>query len=338
MVRALLSSGHTHVTMSESTATTRPAPPPAALDTPWPEGKDFAFTVFDDPDGQTTAAGREVYAFLNDLGFRTTKGVWPLHGEGKRSEVGGCCEDEDYLDWCRSLQRNGFEIGYHNASQNTAHRALTIAAFDRFARLFGGDPVTMSNHYNSAEGIYWGDQRLSGIRRLIYNAVTRGNNHGRFFGHVPGHPLYWGDLCQARVHYVRNFIFRDINTLRACPLMPYHDADRPLVQSWYASSEGADRDRFVETVSEANQDQLLAERGACIMYAHFGHRFVEDGRLDARFRELMTRLSRMNGWFVPVGTLLGHLRSLRGVHRLSDSERTAMEWRWLAAKLRYGTS
>jgi hypothetical protein len=318
--------------------TFRPAPPTTAPDIPWPEGKAFAFTIFDDPDGQTTAMGREVYAFLRDLGFRTTKGVWPLRGEGERSCNGGCCEDEDYLEWCRSLQQEGFEIGYHNASQNTAHRALTIEAFDRYAQLFGGDPVTMSNHYNNAEGIYWGDLRLSGMPRLIYNVVTGGRNRGRFFGHLPGHPLYWGDLCRARVQYVRNFIYRDINTLRACPIMPYHDPLRPLVQSWYASSEGADHDRFVETISEANQDRLVAERGACIMYAHFGHRFVTNGRIEPRFRDLMTRLSRMNGWFVPVGTLLDHLRSIRGVHRLTDSERRAMEWRWLAAKVRHGTS
>ena len=304
----------------------------------WPEGKDFAFTVFDDPDGQTTEAGRQVYGFLSDLGFRTTKGVWPLHGEGERSCRGRSCEEADYLELCKSLQEQGFEIGYHNASQNTAHRALTIAAFDRFAQLFGGDPVTMANHYNSAEGIYWGDERLSGMPRLIYNIVTRGRNRGRFFGHVPGHPLYWGDLCRTRVQYVRNFVYREINTLAACPMMPYHDPDRPLVPSWYASTEGSNCESFVAAVSEANQDRLLAERGACIMYTHFGHQFVSDGQLDPRFRALMTRLSRMNGWFVPAGTLLDHLRSIRGVHHLRDSERTALEWHWLRQKVRYGTS
>ena len=48
----------------------------------WPGGKSFAFTIFDDPDSQTLEAGREVYALLADLGFRTTKGVWPIRGSG----------------------------------------------------------------------------------------------------------------------------------------------------------------------------------------------------------------------------------------------------------------
>ena len=304
----------------------------------WPDGKAFAFTVFDDPDAQTTATGRIVYSFLRDLGFRTTKGVWPLSGEGDRSCIGECCDDSLYRDWCIELQQEGFEIGYHNASQNTAPREMTRRALDRFAELFGSDPVTMSNHYNSADGIYWGASRLSGMRRQLYNVATRWDNHARSFGHVERHPLFWGDLCRARVRYVRNFVFRDINTLAACPQMPYADPARPYVRSWYASSEGAVCDRFVETISETNQDRLAAEGGACIMYTHFGHGFVVDGRIEPRFGALMTRLSRMNGWFVPVGTLLDHLRSQRGEHVLSAREQRALEWRWLLAKLRHGTS
>ena len=304
----------------------------------WPDGKAFAFTVFDDPDAQTTPVGREIYAFLKDLGFRTTKGVWPLRGEGERSCIGECCEDAAYLRWCLELQCDGFEIGYHNASQNTSLRALTRAAFDRFHELFGADPVTMSNHYNSEEGIYWGDRRLTGLRRAVYNLATRRHNRDRFFGEVEGHRLFWGDLCRDRVRHVRNFVFQDINTLRSCPWMPYFDSDRPYVQNWYASSEGSDRDRFVAMISEANQDRLVQEGGACIMYTHFGHGYVVDGKLDRRFQTLMTRLSTMSGWFVPVGTLLGHLQSVNGVHALTARERATLEWRWLLSKLRHGTS
>jgi hypothetical protein len=309
-----------------------------AAQTIWPDSKAFAFTVFDDPDAQSTKVGREVYAFLRDLGFRTTKGVWPLRAIGAPSCDGQCLDDDDYREWCMELQREGFEIGFHNATQNTADRELTIRAFDRFVQLFGHDPVSMANHYNAAEGIYWGDDRLTGIRRVIYNVATRGNNRGKFFGHVEGHPLYWGDVCRDRVRYVRNFVFREINTLKACPFMPYRDMHFPLVRSWYAAAEGAKRDEFVETISEANQDRLLEENGACIMYTHFGHGFVRDGKIDPRFKVLMTRLSRMNGWFVPVGTLLDHLARVQGEHVITDAERSRLEWQWLAAKLRHGTS
>ena len=49
---------------------------------------------------------------------------------------------------------------------------------------------------------------------------------------------------------------------------------------------------------DANQDRLAEERGMCIMYTHTGKGFVSDGKLDPEFRRLMTRLSKMNGWFV----------------------------------------
>ena len=44
----------------------------------WPGNKSFAFSVFDDTDSQTLEKGKAVYALLADLGFRTTKSVWPI--------------------------------------------------------------------------------------------------------------------------------------------------------------------------------------------------------------------------------------------------------------------
>ncbi len=304
----------------------------------WPGGKAFAFTVFDDPDGQPLEVGREVYAFLADLGFRTTKGIWPIWGDQPRSDIGGSCDDPDYRDWCLALAEQGFEMGFHNATQYTSERERTRRGLDRSVELFGQDPVTMSNHYNCDEDVYWGEHRVSGLRRHLYNALTRGENHNKFFGHVPGHPLYWGDLCKERIKYVRNFVYARINTLAACPYMPYHDPERPLVNYWYASSEGADVRKFTQTISEANQDQLAEEGGACIMYTHFGYRYLENGRLDPAFRRLMTRLSKMNGWYVPASTLLDFLLKRRGTAPLTDAQRSELERRWLWDKVRLGTS
>lgn len=302
----------------------------------WPDGKRFAFTIFDDPDAQRLDAGRLAYDCLADLGFRTTKGVWPILGDRAPTDNGLTCDVPAYRDWCLELQARGFEIGYHNATQYTSERAVTARGIERFAELFGHDPATMSNHYNCDEGIYFGDRRLSGARRSLYNVLTRGRNRDAFHGHTEGHPLFWGDLCRDRVTYVRNFVFGTIDTLAACPQMPYHDPQRPFVRQWYASSEGSDAPRFVAMISEANQDRLAEQGGACIMYTHFGHGYVRDGRLDPRFVRLMTRLAGLGGWYVPVRELLDHLRGERGEHVLTDAERTRLEWRWLAHKVRYG--
>jgi hypothetical protein len=185
--------------------------------------------------------------------------------------------------------------------------------------------------------MYWGAARLSGTARLVYKLAKK-DGAVQYSGHVQGSPYYWGDLCRDRVRYCRNFVFREVNTLAACPMQPYHDPARPDVRFWYASSEGADPQAFVNTISEANQDRLEAEQGACITYTHFGKGFVEAGNPSARFRELMDRLSRKNGWFVPVSTLLDHIREQRGDYTISSRERAALEWRWLRQKLKYGSA
>jgi len=304
----------------------------------WPAGRRFAFTIFDDADSQTLANGKPAYDFLADRGLRITKSVWPIRGPRKPSDHGETCDEPHYLGWVKELQRRGFEIGLHMATSHTSFRDETIRALERFHEHFGHPPVTMANHYNCDENIYFGPERVSGIRRLAYNVLTGFRNRGRFAGHVQGHPLFWGDICRQRVKYVRNFVFGDIDTLKACPLMPYHDPERPFVNYWFASTEGANVVSFNERLSEENQDRLEAEGGACIMYTHLGLGFCEEGVLDRRFRELIDRLSRRKGWFVPVGTLLDYLLEKRGPVEITAAQRTALEWRWLRHKVRYRTA
>ena len=300
----------------------------------WPDDRDFAFTIFDDTDLAEMPALKTVYDFLHDLGLRTTKSVWPLRGN-RPPRVGGLtCEDPSYRDWVLSLPVRGFEIGLHNVTFHTSPREETIRGLDRFRQLLGHDPVTHANHTGCEESIYWGSSRLTGWNAAVYNLLTRYRNRGTFQGHVEGSPLFWGDVCRERVTYVRNFVFGDINTLKLCPFMPYYDPRRPYVRAWFASSEGPSCQPFCRTIEEAAQDRLASEGGACIMYTHLASGFCVNGSLDGRFRALMERLSRLNGWFVPVHTLLDYLASVRGVHTITDRERSQLERKWLAHKLR----
>lgn len=312
---------------------------PAPLRIAWPEGKAFAFTVFDDTDTGTMANLPPVYDFLRDCGFRTTKSVWPIPGTREPSLLGGTtCGDKTYLDWVLGLREQGFEIGYHNATYHSSPRDDTARALDSFAELFGHYPRAMANHTRCQEGIYWGSERLNGLHRVIYDVLTLGRQRGYFRGHVRGDRFFWGDLCRERVRYVRNFTFANMNTLKVCPYMPYHDPQREFVNFWYASSEGCTVVPFNRTIAEANQDRLEEEGGACIMYAHFAMGFYADGTLEPRFRRLMERLSRKNGWFVPVSRLLDYLIERKGAHVLTDGERRTLERRWLRHKLAVGST
>lgn len=304
----------------------------------WPDGKGFAFTIFDDPDGQSLEDGREAYSLLADLGFRTTKAIWPIGGRQPRVDWGDTCANPDYLAWVLELRGKGFEIGYHNATYHTSDRDDTARGLDEFARHFGRFPLAAANHYACKEAIYWGDSRLTGVNRFVYNALTRWKNRGQSFGHVPGHQYFWGDLCRERIRYVRNFVFAEINTLSACPFMPYHDPQRPFVPYWFSAAEGSNVDTFIRRLSEPNQDRLEEEGGACIMYVHFGHGFREHGALNRRFVELMRRLSAKNGWFVPASSLLDYLLSLKGDTQITDAQRAELERRWLWHKVRFGSA
>ena len=301
----------------------------------WPDGKSFAFTVFDDPDGQTLDNGRPVYDLLSDCGLRTTKGLWTAE---RRESKSGTCASAPYREWCRELQSRGFEMGWHGAAPYTSTREQTLEGLERFAEYFGRAPACMSQHCYCGENVYWGDQRVGGVYRVAYNLATRWHGHNQFFGSRPGHAAYWSDICSQRLRYVRNFVYSEIDTLAVCPWMPYHDPLRPDVQAWFASAEGAVVRSYNERISEANQDRLEERGGACIMYTHFGRGFVRDGALDARFRELTLRLSKKNGWFVPVSTLLDHLARSRGTTVLSAAQRRTLERRWLFHKIRFGSA
>lgn len=303
----------------------------------WPSNYRFAFTIFDDPDGQSYETTRLVYSFLSELGFRTTIGVWPLDLRHETNSGGETCANPEYRAFLQELQQKGFEIGFHLAAPFNCTRAETIEALDLFKQYFGHDPHSMANHYN-ADAIYWGPARLSGWRRALYNFATLGRTRNRHFGQVEGHPNFWGDVCRDRVRYCRNFVYADINTLRMNPWMPYTDPERPYVRYWYSSSEGHKAPAFLETLEEANQDRLEAEGGACIMYTHFGHGYVRDGKLTPEFRRTMERLAHKDGWFVPVGTLLDFLAERNGVTTLTPSIRNRLETRWLWEKFFRGTS
>jgi len=298
----------------------------------WPEGKRFAFTVFDDTDRATADNVREVYAMLDDLGMRTTKSVWPIRGPREPSIPGATCEDDAYRAWTLSLQSQGFEIGYHNATFHGVDREDTHRALDRFAHIYGGPPSAAANHADNDDAIYWGAARVSGPQRLAYRALN-GFKERPFYGHIEGDRRFWGDICRDRIRYVRNFVYEDIDTLAMCPQMPYHDPDRPWVNLWFASAEGATCDAYCDTISEEAQDRLEAQGGACIMYTHFAKGFEQDGRVEPRFRRLMERLATKGGWYVPTTVLLDHLLEQKGRHIITPKERAELERSWLRQRI-----
>ncbi len=301
----------------------------------WPAGRQFAFTIFDDTDWASIARLRPVYDLLADLGMKTTKSVWIFDGEGNPEINGHSCKNEAYRDWVLSLQRKGFEIALHNTAPVTSPRERTRRGLDHFRTLFGSDTFPHCNHYGCDENLYWGDARLSGWRRTIYNASTRGRRRNRYVGHVEGSPLFWGDLSRERVSYVRNFVFDELNTLSICPEMPYHDLSRPYVNFWFASADGGSPRKFLSNFTIPKIDRLAAAGGLCIAYVHFAAGFAKDGKLDPNFIRIMEYVASRNAWVAPLSQVLDYLRAnARPEERVLSRKRLAqIEAQWLRRKI-----
>ena len=205
----------------------------------WPDGKRFAFTVFDDTDHATLENIQAVYSLLTDCGLRTSKSCWAFNDDPKLGKnPGQTLEDDNYRQWLLDLRDSGFDIDFHGASWNTSLRERIAAALERFAEVFGHYPRVIANHTGQIEGIYWGNARLAGLQSAVYDAMTQCRNHNKYRGHVEGDEHFWGDFCREKIKYTRNFVYQDINTLKICPFMPYHDSTKPYVNYWFASSTG----------------------------------------------------------------------------------------------------
>lgn len=306
----------------------------------WPSGKRFAFTVVDDTDYATLENVKPVYDLLATRGMRTTKTVWIYPGDSTALCNGASCEEPFYLEWLRSLRRQGFEIALHNAAASTSPREITRLALGRFEELFGAENLLFCNHTGCLENIYWGDARLSGWRRWIYSAVTRGQRRNISRGHIEGDPLFWGDLCQNRVRYVRNLVFDNLNVLELCPELPYHDPQKPYVNYWFPSTDGGNLNRFLANFTLSRLRRLQESGGLCIAYVHFGAGFSRAGNVNAEFRSRIEYLTSLDGWFAPASTILEFLRN-----GATTEERTIDPWhlarlelKWLLGKLLKGTS
>lgn len=164
---------------------------------------------------------------------------------------------------------------------------------------------------------------------MIYNIITICRYSNKFKGHKINSKYFWGDYCKKKTKYIRNFVFNDINTLKKCPFMPYHDENKPFVNYWFSSSDGHDVNKFNKLISEKNQDNLVESGGACIVYTHFADGFIENGVLNNTFKFLIKTLSEKGGWFIPVYELLDYLNMKNNNHVITYKQRFALEYSWL---------
>ena len=275
-------------------------------DSPFPGGRQFAFTILDDTDDSRVENTRPIYDLLAELGFRTTKTVWPVAcPEGSREFFAGATMAEpDYRAWCLTLPERGFELTWHCATMESSTRERTVKGLEAFREAFGGYPEIHANHALNRENIYWGHRRYRTPWRWVASLAMESQPYE---GEVEGSPYYWGDLCQRHIRFTRNFAFARVNTLSADPEMPYRLESTPFVQYWFSATDVPDLRTFNRLMTPASLDRLAEERGVCLMATHLGKGFVRDGRVDRQAESTLRHLARLPGWFVPVSELLEYL-------------------------------
>ena len=283
----------------------------------YPNGKDFAFTITEDPDYSKLEDRLIVYRLLSDLEFKTTVAVWVLdneHGSGENAGLsntrGLTTSNAEYLKHLKELQEKGFEICLHTAGPGNDLRGETVKGYELFKQLFGHYPRMNINHATNLENIYWGKDRFSnGLLKLLYGLKSQ-----RFEGHVESSAYFWGDICREKTKYVRAWATDKINTLSINRTMPYHLEDKPYVNWWFGCSDGYNCNKFNNLISDSNIKKLISERGTCIAYTHFSKGFLnKEKNIDAYFRKQIEKISHMDGWFVPASTILDRFLLLRNV-------------------------
>lgn len=301
---------------------------------PYPGGHEFAFTILDDTDDSTVANVRPIYDLLADLGYRTTKTVWPLDcPEGSANFFAAeTLGDPSYREFVRDLKRRRFEITWHGATMESSDRARTLAGLEEFRSEFGNYPLIHPNHAGNRENIYWGWKRYNSqpirtLARVAHNGV-------HFEGDDEKSRFFWGDLCRQHLRYVRNFTFYEVNTLRADPEMPYTLPDTKYVNGWFSTSDSANVSQFLSLFTTDRIDRLRADGGVCILSTHLGKGFVKNGTVVPAVRRILEYIASQPAWLATTGEILSHLESRRTVRERSAASLLRLETRHLADRLR----
>lgn len=276
----------------------------------FPNGKRFAFTIFDDTDNATVDNVRPVYDLLKECGIRSTKSVWVFPPRGDFS--GSCLQDPEYRDFVVDLQRAGFEIALHNVGDGSFSREEIRRGFDLFKQAIGHYPRSHTNHVSNPDNLYWWNERFEWPFSALYSLAS--GKRSQRPGNDPASPHFWGDLSKTHVKYIRNLTFNSINTTAIDSRMPYQERRKAEFSNfWFSSSDGHTVREMNSLISRRNIDRLEEQGGACIVYTHFASGYVdENGNLNSEFEKSIRYLAAKDGWFVPVCELLDSLLESSG--------------------------
>ncbi len=215
------------------------------------------------------------------------------------------------------MQKRGFEIALHGVAAGNSYRSEIIDGIDTFKSIFGSYPNINVFHERNIENLYAGNYKLDFWPLKLLEKITDDSDYQ---GHIESSPYFWGDIAKAKIKYMRLpfHTIPEVNTLKVNPSMPFHDPKRSYVNYWFASSDGADCQRFNRLLSDVNVRRLEKENGVCLIYTHFakGFCYKKKGRyeLNKEFVNVISNLCRYpNVWCPTASELLDRLLACKKV-------------------------
>ncbi len=298
---------------------------------------DFAFTILDDTDNATVDTVKPFYTLLRNLGMRTTKSVWVFPPHQRSKFRGESIEDKRYLSFIKQLAEEGFEIALHSVGSGYFRRDEILKGIEIFREKIGYYPRIHVNHATNMDNLYWGDKRFSPLFGLLHR-IIRYRRFCRYKGDVENSEYFWGDIAKKRIKYIRNYTFnRHINVLKCDPWFPYKERKKPLSNFWFSTSNAPSSKEFISLLSRRNIKKLIAEKGICIVSTHIAEGFVKNGEVIPECRDVLEFISRQNGWFVPVSTILDFLLEKKIMRNenmyISSFRKVILDIRWFLNRL-----
>lgn len=300
----------------------------------YPENKDFIFTIFDDTDVATTESLKPVYDYLTELSMKTTKTVWPLNTDKENSYLGtDTLQEQKFVEYMKELQKRGFEISFHGATMISSPREDTQKAMELFRDVFGEYPKTFASHSSNRENLYWGSNRFtSKILKKLYKIISS-EKENFYQGHIKDSEYFWGDIAKKHIPYIRSFTYDNLNLLDTHLPVLYKTKKMEYLNNCFISADADNVEEFNVLISEKKQDALVRRKGISVISTHFGKGFVSKGNLNRETKRLLERLSKQNGWFVPVVAVLDYLKEHAGSEEIAPLTLKRMEMKWFIHSL-----
>jgi hypothetical protein len=287
-----------------------------------PDPYEAGIAITDDPDNSSFSSFKVIYDFLVRIRLPTTRSMWVYENLESTGTphlpikfYSSLLSNKACLEFCRHLHDSGFEICLHGASSGNNKRESTTAAID-FLESNIGHSDTFICHSKNAENPYW-DHKCTPSR--IIAPIVKLYSGNTCYGEEEASEYFWGDICRARIKYIRLFRTRMVNTLAFNPGMPYHDFRKPYVNYWFSATKGY----LPNIINKKQLDLLCKSNGAGILYQYL-HKYVDiAGNIKPEIMESLELLASDKRIMVkPVSEILNRLKQFHLLFFISYKDDT----------------